>query len=388
MKRSHILVGLFAAFALAFGVMTAAPSIAQAQTSDTPLTVGTDASLQAQATQYPLWVGGIRVTSANKNDVLGDGGHVKFNPKTNTLTLKNAKITTAHVYSSKLGANTTWWNMGIHHNSNKTLKIKLVGTNRIWMPTKNSPVQNNGIYSIGSLIIGGTGSLFSGANSAQVFSVGIVTDKNLTIQGKAKVEANGVATKIEVSFIKNQSWYGGYGVVARKVTLKGKASLTAIGTKLAFYKVYNPSFSFAKGYTPQVKAGSSAKSISVNKKSPAKSVYTKYKYVKITKAKAASKKPAKMTIVSIKPNACGFDAKWKLLTQNCTHYQVELTRISTGQSWKYETESVQGDEATNGFNPSGLVSGDQYSLRVRGLNKVGSKTYYGAWSDKKYVTPL
>ena len=40
-----------------------------------------------------------------------------------------------------------------------------------------------------------------------------------------------------------------------------------------------------KKYTPQVKAGSSAKSIKVNRKKPAKSVYSKYKYVSIVKAK-------------------------------------------------------------------------------------------------------
>ena len=40
---------------------------------------------------YNLWVGGVQVTPANANDVLGDGT-VAYNPGTNTLTLTNANI--------------------------------------------------------------------------------------------------------------------------------------------------------------------------------------------------------------------------------------------------------------------------------------------------------
>ena len=44
-----------------------------------------------------LWVGDVLVTDANKNDVLGDGGKVKYNPDTKTLTLNNPNINAAHV---------------------------------------------------------------------------------------------------------------------------------------------------------------------------------------------------------------------------------------------------------------------------------------------------
>lgn len=42
---------------------------------------------------YDLWVAGKRVTETNQNDVLDDGGSVKFDPETNTLTLNDANLT-------------------------------------------------------------------------------------------------------------------------------------------------------------------------------------------------------------------------------------------------------------------------------------------------------
>ena len=42
---------------------------------------------------YALWVAGKQVTETNQNDVLGDGGSVKFDPDTNKLTLKDANLT-------------------------------------------------------------------------------------------------------------------------------------------------------------------------------------------------------------------------------------------------------------------------------------------------------
>ena len=44
-------------------------------------------------TTYDLWVAGKQVTETNQSNVLDDGGTVKFNPTTNTLTLNNATLT-------------------------------------------------------------------------------------------------------------------------------------------------------------------------------------------------------------------------------------------------------------------------------------------------------
>ena len=45
---------------------------------------------------YPVWVGDTQVTSANKDDILGDGGKAKFDPSTNTLTLNDPTIVGSH----------------------------------------------------------------------------------------------------------------------------------------------------------------------------------------------------------------------------------------------------------------------------------------------------
>ena len=46
-----------------------------------------------QQESYALWVAGTQITETNQNDVLEDGGSVKFDPTTNTLTLNDADLT-------------------------------------------------------------------------------------------------------------------------------------------------------------------------------------------------------------------------------------------------------------------------------------------------------
>ena len=48
---------------------------------------------QQESETYDLWVAGTQVTKSNQNDVLEDGGSVKFDPTTNTLTLNDADLT-------------------------------------------------------------------------------------------------------------------------------------------------------------------------------------------------------------------------------------------------------------------------------------------------------
>ena len=48
---------------------------------------------QPESETYALWVAGKQVTKSSQNDVLEDGGSVKFDPDTHTLTLNNAHLT-------------------------------------------------------------------------------------------------------------------------------------------------------------------------------------------------------------------------------------------------------------------------------------------------------
>ena len=72
---------------------------------------------QPESETYDLWVAGKQVTETNQNDVLGDGGTVKFDPTTNTLTLNNANLTPDG------DANFTYW-----IDSDLTKELTITGT--------------------------------------------------------------------------------------------------------------------------------------------------------------------------------------------------------------------------------------------------------------------
>ncbi len=74
--------------------------------------------------EYNIYVNGIRITTDNCDDVLGDGGSVRYSNQNETITLKNAKITAAN--QSMV---TSWY--GLHIETSTTHKIELVGNNVI-----------------------------------------------------------------------------------------------------------------------------------------------------------------------------------------------------------------------------------------------------------------
>lgn len=94
----------------------------------------------------PLKVNGIEVTSANKDDILGDadglGATVSYDPDTNTLTLNNATLTVSEGFAAI-------------HALIPDLTIVLKGENQI----NGSGSTENGIYSNGDLTITGSGRL-------------------------------------------------------------------------------------------------------------------------------------------------------------------------------------------------------------------------------------
>ena len=52
--------------------------------------------------KYYLWLGGTRVTAANKDDILSDGGSAKFDPATGTLTLNDPTIPGVFTFSGNI----------------------------------------------------------------------------------------------------------------------------------------------------------------------------------------------------------------------------------------------------------------------------------------------
>ena len=93
---------------------------------------------------YDLWVGETQVTSVNASDILGDGGHFKYDASTNTLTLTNATLENTHTFG------------GID-NKIDDLNINFVGANTI---NVNDPIlSNKSINLIGNGSLKATSSL-------------------------------------------------------------------------------------------------------------------------------------------------------------------------------------------------------------------------------------
>lgn len=90
---------------------------------------------------YSLSVGGTTVTSQNANDVLDDGGTVRYDAATNTLKLNNANIDCAN-------------NSAISYNSSSDFTIEIIGENHV-----SSSVEDYTIYSSDDLVLRGSGSL-------------------------------------------------------------------------------------------------------------------------------------------------------------------------------------------------------------------------------------
>ena len=120
------------------------------------------------AKTYPLWVGGVQVTSANADNITGDGiavsdgGNVKYDASTNTLTLNNATVTGTVPDFSGAEVNI--------YAENIDLIVELIGTS-------NVQGGEDAFYLCeGKLTITGGGKLTADGTNAD-----IVTDKDLRI---------------------------------------------------------------------------------------------------------------------------------------------------------------------------------------------------------------
>ena len=156
--------------------------------------------------KYNVWVGGTQVTSANKDNVLGNSGTptVTYNPTTKTLTLNNATISSENTRGQ-----------GIY--ASDALTINLIGTNEI-------TGSRNSIYSTQSLTITsenetkGSLTMSSAGDLTTVYATAPIT-----IQGSAVVNAtiNGGAQVI------HSNPTGGTG----SITITGNAKVTAKNTR-------------------------------------------------------------------------------------------------------------------------------------------------------------
>ena len=152
---------------------------------------------------YDVWVGNKQVTSANKDDVLGNSGTptVTYDPTTKTLTLNNVTISSENTQGH-----------GIYTSTSDALTINLIGINEI-TGSKNS------IYSTQPLTItsskNGSLTMSSAGDLTTVYAAA-----DITISGSAIVNAtiNGGAQAIH-----SNSENG-------KITIEDHAAVTATNT--------------------------------------------------------------------------------------------------------------------------------------------------------------
>ena len=158
--------------------------------------------------EYPLWVGGVQVTSANKDDVLGntdEGATVSYDVDTNTLTLNGVDI--AEGYKDPYYDSTS----GIYYSGNDSLSIVLSedSNNKVGV-TGNVQI---GIESSRNITISGAGKLT--VKGSGNYSVGIeayaltIKDAEINVEGAY----NGIQT---------QKYGYGVNIISGKVNATGK----------------------------------------------------------------------------------------------------------------------------------------------------------------------
>ena len=197
---------------------------------------------------YDVWVGGTQVTSANKDDVLGNSGTptVTYDPTTKTLTLNNATISSENTQGQ-----------GIY--ASDDLTINLIGTNEI-------TGSGNSIYSTKPLTItsseNGSLTMSSKNNMSTLYATADITISgsavvnatinggaqaihsdpssgtgSITITGNAKVTAKNTRTLGQTSDAKDAHSValltGTYDSTSGTITVSGSASLLAQGSTQA-----------------------------------------------------------------------------------------------------------------------------------------------------------
>ena len=165
-----------------------------------------EAELRQRVVTYPLWVGGVQVTSANASAVTGDGisGTVSYDRATKTLTLENATITgKSFIPPSNI------------YSDGEDLKIKLVGTNTL-------SVDKNGVgITIRNAGLTITGDSLCVGDSTRSSDSGICAATNITIENCGNLEV--FAATLGLYSENNLSGHGGSITIAdSKVTVKGE----------------------------------------------------------------------------------------------------------------------------------------------------------------------
>ena len=210
-------------------------------TEDTTVQITADQTLFAHwqnvDTPYDLYIGGTQVKKSIAADVLGDGGTVSYNPKTNTLTLHN------YTYSGSGTVLGTTRSALLYEGKEDSLTIVLKGTNKIECVADEYNVYGIRVPYAECLTIKGDGSLevsssrTSATKNGAGYGIGVGAN-NSKAAGKLVIESGTVIARGSdmKSVGGDKSGYNdtrSYGVSVYGLVVSG-GSLTAIGGDVTY----------------------------------------------------------------------------------------------------------------------------------------------------------
>jgi len=188
-------------------------TVTEADGSTVALKAVITADSSGTVSYYPIWVGGVHVSSANKDDILGDGGKAVFDPETGTLKLNDPTIDKLYfdslIYVEGCDLTITG-SADLYHSSNTACGI----------------VVTNGMAGSGSLTL-------NASLTIQVDKAPLLIHGDLTVLG-GETEMKGSASRVDgtmtvcggsiSSSIKSYSTGGGFSIGGNLLATGGKVS--------------------------------------------------------------------------------------------------------------------------------------------------------------------
>ena len=192
---------IFSPIIMGYTVKTALPHITVTMGETLPIAAAREIASPLSATTYNIWVGGVQVTDANKDDVLDaanyEGAIITYDPDTSTLTLDNATINAAYNGTWIDSVTTAYY--GIY--ADNALKIEMVGNSTV-IGKNQSGSASIGIYTGGTLNLSGSGSLHISGGTGK-FSIGIYSAGSIAIEGGRVTAAGVAATQTSMAIASN-----------------------------------------------------------------------------------------------------------------------------------------------------------------------------------------
>lgn len=305
---------------------------------------------KAEEKAYPIKVAGIDVKGSNRNDILGDGGSVKYDPTSNVLTLNNVVVP-----ESKFSGDFIY----VDHSG---LTIKLIGNNEL-----ESSIY---AYTDEDIVFTGNGTLTVKSKTTTFYSFGgIRLEGGCTVGFYALGAANDAIhmrgdITVDNSTLKAKGRSGAKG----GVSISGCTGVNLIGTDYLSMHYYEKSTGmFIDGQFDEAHD-----EIIIGPKAPD------------TTAPTVSNK----TYIVENVTEHGFTIRWEKATDDVTpasdiEYTIGFVKASeyTGYSWPIAASKLYDVDS---YTFTNLESGETYLVIVWAYDAAGNKVEY----ERKEITTL